>query len=140
DAIYPLPLDCRLALQLQTKLDKERDRAYEVVDNDEHVVHPLDRHVLKHRDPGHSGSTDRVDRKGLATGATEPFGVGRGGERIRTADLSRARRALYRSELHPRITRKRSRGLQGGSELPDVVAQQHEPRVRGEVAGRDIGA
>jgi hypothetical protein len=38
-------LDCRLALKLETKFDKERDRRGEVVDNDADVVHPPNRHV-----------------------------------------------------------------------------------------------
>ena len=49
DAVHPTSLDWRLALQLQTKFDKERGSSLEVVDNDADVVHPLDRHVLKCR-------------------------------------------------------------------------------------------
>jgi len=40
DAVYPPSLDSHLALQLQTKFDKERGNSLEVVDNDEDVVHP----------------------------------------------------------------------------------------------------
>jgi hypothetical protein len=50
DAVHPTSLDCRLALQLQTKFDKERDSSLEVIDDDADVVHPLDRHVPEHRD------------------------------------------------------------------------------------------
>jgi hypothetical protein len=44
DAVHPTSLDRRLALQLHTKFDKERDSSLEVVDDDAHVVHPLNRH------------------------------------------------------------------------------------------------
>ena len=44
DAVHPTSLDRRLALQLQTKFDEERDRSVEVVDDDDDVVHPLNRH------------------------------------------------------------------------------------------------
>jgi len=47
DAVHPTSLDWRLALQLHTKFEKERDSSLEVVDNDADVVHPLDRHVSK---------------------------------------------------------------------------------------------
>ena len=47
DAVHPPSLDGRLALQLQTKFDKERDSSREVVDNDADVVHALDCHALK---------------------------------------------------------------------------------------------
>ena len=40
DAVNPLSLNGRLALQLQTKFDKERDSSFEVFDNDADVVHP----------------------------------------------------------------------------------------------------
>ncbi len=46
DAVHPTSLDRHLALQLQTKFDKERDSTLEVVDNDADVIHPLDRHAL----------------------------------------------------------------------------------------------
>ncbi len=49
DAVHPLSLDCRLALQLQTKFDEERDSSLEVVDNDADVVQPLDRHIPEYR-------------------------------------------------------------------------------------------
>src|SRR5207237_5425347 len=35
---------------------------------------------------------------------------------------------------------KRSRGLQRGPNLAHVVGEQHQPGVRGEVAGREVGA
>ena len=41
--------DCRLALELQTKFEKECSSSLEVVDNDADVVHPLDRHVIERR-------------------------------------------------------------------------------------------
>src|SRR5512133_360590 len=44
DAVHPTSLDRRHALQLHTKFDKERDSSLEVVDDDAHVVHPLNRH------------------------------------------------------------------------------------------------
>ena len=46
ETIYRGAFDGRLALQLHTKLDKERLRSLKVVDHDENVVHPLERHVL----------------------------------------------------------------------------------------------
>jgi hypothetical protein len=45
DPLHPTPLDWPLALQLHAEFDEERDHRVEVVDNDEDVVHPLDRHV-----------------------------------------------------------------------------------------------
>ena len=47
DAVHPWSLDCHLALQLQTKFDKERDSSLEVVDNDADVIHPQNRHVVE---------------------------------------------------------------------------------------------
>ncbi len=44
DAIRPLSLDARLALQLHAELREERLRSFEVLDHDEDVVHLLDRH------------------------------------------------------------------------------------------------
>jgi hypothetical protein len=46
DPVDRLSLDRRPALQLHAELDEERDRRLEVVDDDAHVVHPLDRHVV----------------------------------------------------------------------------------------------
>ena len=45
DPVHPGPLVRRLALQLHAELGEERLRGLEVVDDDEDVVHPLDRHV-----------------------------------------------------------------------------------------------
>src|SRR5215204_7652983 len=42
EAVHAWTLDCRLALQLQTKFDEEGDRSREVVDDDADVVHPFD--------------------------------------------------------------------------------------------------
>src|SRR6184192_2199368 len=39
-------LDLRLAFELKAEFDEERLGRLEVVDNDENVVHPLNRHVL----------------------------------------------------------------------------------------------
>jgi hypothetical protein len=39
DVVDPRSLDGRLALKLQTKFGKERDRSLEVVDNEEDIVH-----------------------------------------------------------------------------------------------------
>src|SRR5262249_39997428 len=39
DAIHPLPLDGRFALQFETEFGKELDSGLEVVDNDGNVVH-----------------------------------------------------------------------------------------------------
>src|SRR5437588_3970681 len=44
DAIHPRPLDCCLAFQLHTEFGEERFGSLEVFDNDENVVHPLNRH------------------------------------------------------------------------------------------------
>src|SRR6266542_1593704 len=46
ELVHPTSLDWRLALQLHTKLDKERLRSLKVFDHDENVVHPLERHVF----------------------------------------------------------------------------------------------
>src|SRR3712207_6334268 len=46
DAVHPTPLDRRLAFQLHTEFGEERFGSLKVVDNDENVVHPLNRHVL----------------------------------------------------------------------------------------------
>ena len=45
DAVHPTPLDRRLAFQLHTEFGEERFGSLEVVDNDENVVHPLNRHI-----------------------------------------------------------------------------------------------
>jgi hypothetical protein len=45
EAVHHRPLDCRLAVQLETKLDEESDSSREVVDNNANVVHPPNRHV-----------------------------------------------------------------------------------------------
>jgi len=44
--VHPRPLDRRLAFQLHTERDEERLGSLEVLDNDEHVVHPLNHGVL----------------------------------------------------------------------------------------------
>ncbi len=44
EAVHRRPLDRRLALELETELDKERDGGLEVVDNDADVVQTLKRH------------------------------------------------------------------------------------------------
>ena len=49
DLVHPTSLDRRLALQLQSKFDKESDSSGEVVDDNADVVHPLNRHVLELR-------------------------------------------------------------------------------------------
>ena len=50
DAIHPAALDRPLALQLESELDEKLSRGREVVNDDAHVVHPLDRHVLDGKD------------------------------------------------------------------------------------------
>src|SRR2546427_10640320 len=40
------PFDCRLALELEAQFDEERLGGFEIVDNDEDVVHPFKRHVF----------------------------------------------------------------------------------------------
>ena len=45
EAVHRRSLDCRLALQLETKLDKEGNSSREVVDHNANVVHPPNRHV-----------------------------------------------------------------------------------------------
>src|SRR5215218_2497410 len=42
--VHPRPLDRDLSFQLHTELGEERFGSLEVVDNDENVVHPLNRH------------------------------------------------------------------------------------------------
>ena len=44
-AVHPASFDRRLALQLQTQLDKESDSGGEVLDNNADVVHPSNRYV-----------------------------------------------------------------------------------------------
>src|SRR5215218_5337967 len=43
--VHPRPLHRRLAFQLHTQLGEERFGGLEVLDDDEHVVHSLDRHI-----------------------------------------------------------------------------------------------
>lgn len=50
DAIHPAALDRPLALQLESELDEKLSRGREVVNDDAHVVHPVDRHVLDGKD------------------------------------------------------------------------------------------
>jgi hypothetical protein len=45
DAVHPTPLVRRVALQLHAEFGEERFGSFEVVDNDENVVHPLNRHI-----------------------------------------------------------------------------------------------
>jgi hypothetical protein len=40
------PFDCRLALELEVQFDEERLGGFEIIDNDEDVVHPFQRHIL----------------------------------------------------------------------------------------------
>jgi len=40
------PFDCRLALELEAQFDEKRLGGFEIVDNDEDVVHPFNRHLL----------------------------------------------------------------------------------------------
>jgi hypothetical protein len=44
DAVHPASLDWHLALQLQTKFDEESDSSCDIVEDNAHVVHPLNRH------------------------------------------------------------------------------------------------
>src|SRR5207247_2886502 len=46
DAANPRPLDLRLAFQLHTEFGEERFCSLEVVDDDENVVHSLNRHIV----------------------------------------------------------------------------------------------
>ena len=50
DAIHLAALDRPLALQLEAELDEKLSRRREVVNDDAHVVHPLDHHVLDGKD------------------------------------------------------------------------------------------
>jgi hypothetical protein len=45
DVVRPTSLDCRLALQLQTKFDKESNSSCEVGYDNADVIHPPNRHV-----------------------------------------------------------------------------------------------
>src|SRR5438309_688916 len=45
-APYQRPFDCRLALELEAQFDEERLDGFEIVDNDENVVHPFNRHIF----------------------------------------------------------------------------------------------
>src|SRR5438067_12621374 len=48
DAVHPTPLDCCLAFQLHTEFGVECFGSLEIIDNDENVVHPLNRHRSPH--------------------------------------------------------------------------------------------
>src|SRR3982751_5039247 len=65
-AVHPRPLDLRFAFQLHTEFGEERFGSLEVVDNDENVVHPLNRHIVvptRHPLPALSrGATPRSGR------------------------------------------------------------------------------
>jgi hypothetical protein len=62
--VRPASFDWRLALQLHAKLDKERSSSLKVVDNDADVVHPVNRHIPRHkkaaRPDGRYGHTGRA--------------------------------------------------------------------------------
>jgi hypothetical protein len=45
DALRPAPLEWPLALQLHTEFDEERNNSVQVLDNNEDVVQPLNRHA-----------------------------------------------------------------------------------------------
>ena len=45
DAVHPTPLDRRLAFQIHAEFGEERFASLDVFDNDENVVHPLNRHI-----------------------------------------------------------------------------------------------
>jgi hypothetical protein len=49
DAVHPIALDRRLAPQFESELNEERHRVREVVDDDAHMIHPLDCHALNSR-------------------------------------------------------------------------------------------
>src|SRR5438132_987196 len=51
DSVHPGSLDRHLALEHHPELDKESLRRLEVLDHDEHVVHPLKRHMPASRVP-----------------------------------------------------------------------------------------
>ena len=40
------PFDCRLAFELEAQFDEERLHGFEIVDNDQNVIHPFKRHIL----------------------------------------------------------------------------------------------
>lgn len=44
DAVHPIAVDRRFALQLESERGEERNGVCEVIDDDAHVVHPLDSH------------------------------------------------------------------------------------------------
>jgi hypothetical protein len=46
ELVHPSTLDCCLAVQFQAKFDKERNSSFKVVDDDAHMVHPLNRMVV----------------------------------------------------------------------------------------------
>src|SRR5207237_273466 len=59
--IHPRPLDRRLTFQLHTEFGEERLGSLEVVDNDENVVHPLNRHRSPHYSLRDTYQTKTVD-------------------------------------------------------------------------------
>ena len=54
DPVHRAPSDGPLAQQLEPEVDEERGRGLEVVDDDPHVLHPLDRHASMLGNPGSS--------------------------------------------------------------------------------------
>jgi hypothetical protein len=62
--VHPLALDGSLAYLLEAEIDEERRRGREVVNDDAHVVHPLNRHVLDCREatgePARMRCVDRI--------------------------------------------------------------------------------
>ena len=54
DTFHPAPLEWPLALQLHAELDEELNNGLEIIDNDEDVGHPLNRHM-----PERSGRRSR---------------------------------------------------------------------------------
>src|SRR5947208_10986341 len=77
DAVHPTPLDCCLAFQLHTEFGEERFGSLQVVDNDENVVHPLNRHRSPHYSLRDTHRKSDADRKKRAAGVTRGSGVER---------------------------------------------------------------
>ena len=74
EAVHRRSLDRRLAVELQAKLEEERDRSVEVVDDDGDVVHPQNRHrpSLGVRWPGTGSPAAPIKCRRTAPKSTPP--------------------------------------------------------------------
>ena len=126
EAVDRLALDGRLALELQTKVDEERLDSFEVVDNEEDVVHPQDRHAPSlGLEDGAAGRAVRCadDVPAFACSSNSPRGASAG---------SRSRRTGRVSNGAPRPRTRRSRSSSGTCR--DTSRSRRAPRLGSELA------